>query len=143
MEILWKCRVSEDFWAVSTKLCISSNFPNQGTRWSYDISYETKYSRVDQVKFVEDSFKKIWRDMVCLSRPYPFHIPSNFLKAVFQKLYLVHSWILYSILYYDVNFCLSKHFSNFSVTFYIEISCFSPEKALEITKINHSSMSET
>ena len=24
-----------------------------------------KYSRMDQVKFVEDSFWKIWRDMVC------------------------------------------------------------------------------
>ena len=25
------------------------------------------------------------------------HIPSNFLKAVFHKIYLVHSWILFPI----------------------------------------------
>ena len=29
--------------------------------------FETKHSRMDQVKFVEDSLQKIWRDMVCLS----------------------------------------------------------------------------
>ena len=33
---------------------------------------------------------KIWRDLVCLSRPYPF----KFFKTVFHKFYLVHSWIL-------------------------------------------------
>ena len=38
------------------------------------------YLRMDQVKFVEDS----------LSKPYPFKF---FLKAVFHKYYLVHSWI--------------------------------------------------
>ena len=37
-------------------------------------TYGTKYSRMDQVKFVEDSL-------------------SNFLKAFFRKFYLVHSWI--------------------------------------------------
>ena len=31
----------------------------------------TKYWRMDQIKFVEDSLLKSWRDMVCLSRPYP------------------------------------------------------------------------
>ena len=30
------------------------------------------------------------KDMICLNRPYPF----NFLKAVFHKIYLVHSRIL-------------------------------------------------
>ena len=29
-------------------------------------------SRMDQVNFVEYSLQKIWRDMVCLSRPNPF-----------------------------------------------------------------------
>ena len=32
----------------------------------------TKYSSMDQVKFVEDSLSKIWSDMACLSRPYHF-----------------------------------------------------------------------
>ena len=36
------------------------------------IWYGKKYSRMDQVKFEEDSFLKIWSDMVCLSRPYHF-----------------------------------------------------------------------
>ena len=35
---------------------------------------------MDQVKFVEDSLQKIWS------------VTSNFLKAVFHKFYLVHSW---------------------------------------------------
>ena len=30
-----------------------------------------KIFKSGQVKFVEDSLKKIWRDMVCLSRQYP------------------------------------------------------------------------
>ena len=30
------------------------------------------FRRVDQVKFVEDSLQKIWRDIFCLSRAYPF-----------------------------------------------------------------------
>ena len=33
---------------------------------------------------------KIWSDMVCLAD----HITSNFLKVVFQKIYLVHYWTL-------------------------------------------------
>ena len=37
------------------------------------IKYGTKYSGMDQVKFFED------------------HTPSNFLKAIFHKFYLVHS----------------------------------------------------
>ena len=43
-------------------------------------AYGTKYSRMDQLKFVEDNPYKIWRDM-----------------AVFHKFYLVHSWILCSM----------------------------------------------
>ena len=46
------------------------------------VTYETKYSRMDQLKFLEDS---LWK-----SRPYPF----KFLKAVFHRFYYVHSWIL-------------------------------------------------
>ena len=31
------------------------------------ITNESKYSRIDHVKFVEDCLQKIWRDMFCLS----------------------------------------------------------------------------
>ena len=44
------------------------------------LLFETKYSRMDQVKFVEDSLWKIWSDMVCLGRSYHF----RFLEAVFH-----------------------------------------------------------
>ena len=46
-------------------------------------TYGTKYSKVDQVNFMEDSLLKIWRDMVW--------------KAVLLKIYLNHSWILYPV----------------------------------------------
>ena len=32
----------------------------------------TKYSRMEQVKFVEANLQKIWSDMICLSRPCHF-----------------------------------------------------------------------
>ena len=38
---------------------------------------------MDQMKFVENSLSKIWRN-----------IPSSFLKEIFHKFYLVHSWML-------------------------------------------------
>ena len=44
------------------------------------LSYGTKYSRIDQVKFVKTALAD--------------HTPSNFLKAVFPKFYLVHLWLL-------------------------------------------------
>ena len=44
------------------------------------VIFGTKYSRMDQVKFVGDSLQKTCR---------PYHF--KFLKAVFHKFYLVHS----------------------------------------------------
>ena len=49
----------------------------------------TRYSRMNQEKLVEDSLYKIRKDMVCLSAPYYV----KFLKGVFHKFYLAHSWI--------------------------------------------------
>ena len=46
------------------------------------VTYGTKYSRVDQVKFVEDSLQKTWRDMV-LNRPYPFKFFQGCLSQFF------------------------------------------------------------
>ena len=42
----------------------------------------TKSSRMDYIKFVEDSIWKIWRDMVCLRRPYRFKFFKCFLPQV-------------------------------------------------------------
>ena len=44
--------------------------------------YESRYSRMDQVKFVEDSLQKIGSDMVCLSRPYHF----KFFKGCYPRI---------------------------------------------------------
>ena len=54
------------------------------------LIFGAKYSRMDQVNLREIAFKKfegIWSAEAD-------HITSNFLKAVFQKFYLVHSWKL-------------------------------------------------
>ena len=53
-------------------------------RNSQVFAHETKYYRMDQVKFVEDSLWKIWRDIVCLSRPYPF----KFFKGCLSQILL-------------------------------------------------------
>ena len=58
----------------------------------YKSPFGTKYSRMDQVKFEEDSLKN-WCDW----SPEANLITSNFLKVVFHKFYLVHSWILWPI----------------------------------------------
>ena len=34
------------------------------------LSLLSMYSKMDQIKFVEDSLYKVWKDMVCLSRPH-------------------------------------------------------------------------
>ena len=49
----------------------------------------TKYSRIDQVKFVEDSLYKIWSDIVCLGNPY--HLKS--FKGSLSQILLGPSWI--------------------------------------------------
>ena len=46
-------------------------------------------SRMNQVKFVEDSFLNNWSNMVCLSRPYHF----KFVKSYLPQILLIHSWI--------------------------------------------------
>ena len=55
-------------------------------KWCSDGS---RYSRMDQVKLVEDSLGKIWSDMVRLGRPYPF----KSFNGCLPQIYLVHSWI--------------------------------------------------
>ena len=51
-------------------------------------THGTMYSRMNQVKFAEDSFWKIEIWSVLTD-----HITSNFLNGAFHKFYLVHSWI--------------------------------------------------
>ena len=45
---------------------------------------------MDQVKFVEDSLIQFMEDSLNLAD----HIPSIFLKVFFQKIFLLHSWII-------------------------------------------------
>ena len=42
----------------------------------------SRYLRIDQVKFVEDSFQKIWSDMVYIGRPYYFKIIKGYVPQV-------------------------------------------------------------
>ena len=51
-------------------------------------AYGTKYSRMDQVKFVKDSLQKIWSDMVCWGRPYHF----KFFRGCLPQISLGPSW---------------------------------------------------
>ena len=63
--------------------------------------YGTEYSRMDQVKFVEDSLSKIWRDMVCLSRPYPLSFPEGCLPQILLGSFLntwTHMTVIWEIL---------------------------------------------
>ena len=58
--------------------------------------YGSRCSRMDQVKFMEDSLQKIWSDMVCLEiSDMVLNLVLN--KVVFHKFYLVHSWIPWPI----------------------------------------------
>ena len=50
--------------------------------------YGTKYSRMDQLKFLGDSFQKIWRDMLCLSRSYLSKCFEGYLPQVLLGLFL-------------------------------------------------------
>ena len=55
-----------------------SNFmPAKSTRepkvfWCFHVIYGSGYSRMDWVKFLEDSLLENWSDIVCLSWPYHF-----------------------------------------------------------------------
>ena len=50
-------------------------------------NYFTEYSRLDQVKFVEDSHWKIWSDKVCLNKPHQKILLQN--VDVFNKFFQV------------------------------------------------------
>ena len=63
------------------------------TFYSYLGGYVTKYSRMDQVTFVEDSLLKIWSDMVCLKLS-----STNFTYSILEYLvpyYVTHGDWLY------------------------------------------------
>ena len=45
-------------------------------------TFGSRYSRMDRVKFVEDSLYKIWSVMACLSRPYHFKFFKGYLPQV-------------------------------------------------------------
>ena len=70
--------------------------------------------------------------MVCLCRPYADHIPLNFLKAVFHKVYLVHSGILIRPLSFQPVFVHGAFFfvhGNFSSEIFR--SCYSHQDYLQ------------
>ena len=40
------------------------------------------YSRMDQIKFVEERLQKILSDMICLNRPYHFQFFKGYLSQI-------------------------------------------------------------
>ena len=90
------------------------------------ITYESKYSRIDHVKFVEDYLKKIWRDMFCLSC---LRDMATFLKAVCRKFYLsflttlsqVKSQVCIFVPKFLCNFCINfNHTIYHGLLFYLQ-----------------------
>ena len=89
---------------------------------SCNITNGAKNSRMGQVKFMEDSLQKMLRDMICLSRPYPFKffrdclsqiLLGPFLKTLSQVL-LPNPWTLNVIWMHvrrsDVSWTPSVHY---------------------------------
>ena len=57
---------------------------------------------MDQVKFVEDSLQKIWRDMVCLSiSPYHFKFFKDYLPQILLGPFLNTSSQIYNVIVQD------------------------------------------
>ena len=55
------------------------------------VNFDLKYAKPKCIKISGRKYSRM--DQVCFRGPYPF----TFLKAVFHKIYLVHSWILFPI----------------------------------------------
>ena len=69
--------------------CLTSTTWKVRLNFFSEVTNETKYSRMDQIKFVKKAFKKI--EVIWFAET--GDITSYFLKAVFYKFYLVHSCI--------------------------------------------------
>ena len=118
-------------------LCYCPNYFLQNKKgcklhhWTLGLfdTLEAKYSRMDQVKPVEDSLKKIWSDMVFEDRPYHF----KFLKAVFLKFYLVHFWsilcLTYSLIYVWYKTVYSVNLFNWTWYSYNHFQCLYEDDA--------------
>ena len=96
--------------------------------FSIDIIYVTKYSKMDQAKFVED--RQPLKNLKGSALSLDHHTPSNFLKAVFHKFYLVHSLILCLIycckrnakLVSDSYITLGSHYKNYELLYEVAFS---------------------
>ena len=63
-------------------------------RGIYGIRKWSRHSRMDQVKFVEDSFLKICSYMVCLSRPYHIKLFKGCLPQILLFSHILFSFVL-------------------------------------------------
>ena len=79
-------------WTFFVKMSVDNYFCKKAkSRMFGRVLYGVKYSRMDQLKFVEDSLWNLkWYGLLRL-----IFWSADILKAVFQKFYLIHSWILY------------------------------------------------
>ena len=65
-----------------------SNFVVHQKFWHGSWMYESKYSRMDQVKFAKTAFKKIEEVWSALGRPYPFKCFKGCLPQILFGLFL-------------------------------------------------------
>ena len=107
-----------------------TSLPNSPCRclqpWLISQKYESKYSRIDHVKFTVIAFKF---ELIALLTD---HIRSNFFKATFHKICLARSWLLclitkkegryfyvliYTIIFHDIPMVLYIPFYSYIIKF--------------------------
>ena len=69
--------------------------------------YGLRYSRMDQVKFVEKNLQEIWSDLVCLSTPYHF----KFFKGCLPQVLLGPFLNILNHMLFILTLSLLNHFS--------------------------------
>ena len=82
--------------------------------------YGSRYSKIDQVKFVEDSLQKNWSDMVCLGRSSlgrPYHF--KFFKGCLPQILFGPSLNTFSQIFITIrkNFQTKKWIQSFSSSY--------------------------
>ena len=78
---------------------------------NYQCLLETNYSRMDQLKFLEESLKKIWSDLVCLNRSCHFRFCKSCIPQISHGPFLntlFHSWVKKVNIFLPFEFILVK-----------------------------------
>ena len=102
-------------------------FTISNTPWQIGL-YGSRFSKMDQVKFVEDSLKSIGSNMICLGRPYHFQYFKGCLPQTLLHLFLntlSHMYIYKTSIYPSCHICFSTlllYYYNYNLLCYLSIS---------------------